>query len=435
MNVEAQVIDGIGPEAGGRMHTCRSRNDQVVVDCKLRTRRGVLELRHKLVLAIESILGRASNPEYLSAVMPSYTHVQHAQPVSVAFWISHYAAVLLRDLDRLEHAYNTTDQNPLGSGAISGTSFPIDRQITTDLLGFQAIHEHCLDATSSRDFMLEVISSVAIMYTTFSRLAEEFILWSSFEFRTLTLDDAFCMGSSMMPQKKNPGCLELLRGRSGRINGLMVAGFTMMKGLPSGYNRDFHEEKEVLFEDLDLAIRATTVVPPLVESTTFNLERMQDLSGANFSTATELANYLVSVHKVPFRTAHHIVGSMVGDLVKKGKSFEGNIAICQEHLKAHNVIASDEDVNKVLSTKPVVASYNSFGGTGPEATAKAIENMKTKLATLKATLERDSERLQSAYDAARAIAREVSNGNVTNHAAFCSIVQKHRATVKHLPSH
>jgi len=282
---------------------------------------------------------------------------------------------------------------------------------------------------------LEIISSVSIMYTTFSRLAEEFILWSSFEFRTLTLDDAFCMGSSMMPQKKNPGCLELLRGRSGRINGLMVAGFTMMKGLPSGYNRDFHEEKEILFEDLDLATRAATVVPPLVESTTFNLERMQELSGANFSTATELANYLVATHKVAFRTAHHIVGSLVGDLVKQGKSFEGNIAICQQHLKASNVIASDEEVNKVLSTKPVVASYNSFGGTGPEAVVHSLQSMQTQVDKLKATIERDAERLSSAYDAARAIAREVSTGNVTDHATFCSIVQKHRATVKNLPAH
>jgi len=386
MNVEARLIEGIGQDAGGRMHTCRSRNDQVVLDCKMRTRRGVLELRQCVVGAIEALLARASTPEYLTAVMPSYTHVQHAQPVSVAYWLSHYAAVLLRDLERLERAYNTTDQNPLGAGAIAGTSFPIDRQITTDLLGFQSIHEHCLDATSSRDFMLEVLSSVSILHTTFSRLAEEFILWSSFEFGTLTLDDAFAMGSSMMPQKKNPGCLELLRGRTGRLNGMLVAGFTMMKGLPSGYNRDFHEEKEILFEDLDLAIRAASVVGPLVQSTTINLERMSNLSGANFSTATELANFLVTKHSVPFRTAHHISGSLVGKLSRQGKCFDGNLEICQEHLKANGITTSDEELLKVLDTKSVMMSYNSLGGTGPKAVGEMLSKMHLQLEHLKSTI-------------------------------------------------
>jgi argininosuccinate lyase len=237
-------------------------------------------------------------------------------------WLSHYAAILLRDLERLKRAYDVTDQNPLGTGAIAGTSFPINRTITTRLMGFQKVHPHGLDATSARDFMLETVSAVAILESTLSRLAEEFIFWSSYEFRTLTLDDGFAMGSSMMPQKKNPGALELLRGRSGRINGLMVAGFTMMKGLPSGYNRDFHEDKEILVESLTIINKAIEVIPPLIKSTTINTERMNELAFENFANATELANYLVSKHNVPFREAHHIVGSLVGDLYRAKDNFK-----------------------------------------------------------------------------------------------------------------
>jgi argininosuccinate lyase len=273
------------------MHTTRSRNDQVVLDSKLYTRRRLLELREKVGNAVEAFIERAA--PHLEDVMVAYTHVQHAQPVSVAFWLSHYAAVLVRDLERLKRAYDVTDMNPLGSGAISTTSFPIDRQLTTELLGFQQVHEHALDATSARDFMLEVLSANAILSSTLSRFAEECILWTSYEFRSLALDDGFAMGSSMMPQKKNPGSLELLRGRAGRISGLMSAGMTLMKGLPSGYNRDFHEEKEILWESLDLINSAVYVVPPVVKTTHINLKRMEELAGANFATATELANFLV----------------------------------------------------------------------------------------------------------------------------------------------
>jgi len=404
MNVEARLIKEVGMDFGGRMHTCRSRNDQVPLDSKLYTRRRLLELRERVAKVVESFLGKAE--KHLEDVMVSYTHVQHAQPVSVAYWLSHYAAVLLRDLERLKRAYDTTDQNPLGSGAIAGTSFPINRNLTTKLLGFQKVHLHGMDATSSRDFMLETLSSVATLQSTLSRLAEEFILWSSYEFRTLTLDDGFAMGSSMMPQKKNPGVLELLRGRSGRINGSLIAGFTLMKGLPSGYNRDFHEDKEILVESLNLINRAVEVVPALIESTTINLERMNELAFDNFANATEIANYLVSKHNVPFREAHHIVGSLVGDLYRKKENFR-NFEACYDHLvNKHKIKASREEIQRVLEPKSVMTTYNSLGGTGPKAVGEILNQFRQDLEQHRKLLTEDNQRVNSALETCRIISKK-----------------------------
>lgn len=406
MNVEARLIDALSIEIGGKMHTCRSRNDQVVLDSKLYTRRRLLELREKLLPVIETLLERAEG--MTDDVMSSYTHVQHAQPISVAYWLSHYAAIFLRDLDRLKRACDLTDQNPLGAGAIAGTSFPIDRELTRDLLGFQTVQEHGLDATSSRDFMLEVLSASAILSTTASRLAEEFIFWSSYEFRTLTLDDGFAMGSSMMPQKKNPGPVELIRGRSGRMNGLLMAGLTLMKGLPSGYNRDFHEEKEILWEALDLINRMIEVLPPLIRSTVINKARMVELSYGNFSTATELANYLVRSHKVPFRQSHHIVGTLVGELSSRGENFS-NFAACIDHLRKSNIHAQDEEVKRVLDPHQVMLSYKSLGGTAPEAVRSMLDKFQKATEDHRRDLQADQRRVARAYEACRAVARQASS--------------------------
>lgn len=402
MNVEKKLIDTIGMDLGGRMHTCRSRNDQVVLDSKLYARKRLLELRQRMIPLVKSFLDRAAkHPE---DVMTSYTHVQHAQPVSVAFWLSHYAAIFLRDMTRLKAAYDVTDENPLGGGAISGTSFPIDRKLTTELMGFQKVHEHSLDATSARDFMLDALTSSTTLMTTISRLAEEFILWSSWEFQSIILDDGFAMGSSMMPQKKNPGVLELLRGRMGRMNGLMTAGFTMMKGLPSGYNRDFHEDKEILVEALSLINRAVEVIPPLIESSTFNLKRMEQLAAANFGTATELANFLVLRHNVPFREAHHVVGSLVGDLYRSGKNFS-EFQVCYDHItKKHGIKATPEDVRAVLDPKTVMMSYNSQGGTGKVAVEKMIKDMYAALDAHSKVVAADKARVDNAYNRTRKIA-------------------------------
>ena len=419
LNVEGKLIKDLGMDIGGRMHTCRSRNDQVCLDSRLYTRNKNLQLRSLIVPAIEEFLAKAETG--YENVMPSYTHVQHAQPVSVAFWLSHYAAAFIRDMSRLKHAFDTTDENPLGSGAIAGSSFDLDRIMTTKLLGFQQVQEHCLDACSARDFLLETTSAVATYYSTCSRLAEEFILWSSYEFQTITLDDGFAMGSSMMPQKKNPGMLELIRGRSGRVNGLQNAAFTMVKGLPSGYNRDFHEDKEITVNIFDIAIRMTETIPSLIQSTRLNLDRMATLAGKNFSTATELANYLVLVHNVPFREAHHIVGSLVGELYRKGENFE-NFAHCYAHLKKNGINAPEADVKKVLDAKSVMMAYNALGGTGPIATKNTIKNLRNTLEGHKKVLAADQKRVTNAYDSARRLASEI--GNAKSYEEYCAIVQK-----------
>lgn len=423
LNVEGKLIQDLGMDIGGRMHTCRSRNDQVGLDSRLYTRNKLLELRGLIIPAIEAFLDKAETG--YEQVMPSYTHVQHAQPVSVAFWLSHYAAVYLRDLTRLKNAYETTDENPLGSGAIAGSSFPLDRMMTTRLLGFQKVLEHCLDACSARDFTCEATSAVATYYSTCTRLAEEFILWSSYEFQTITLDDGFAMGSSMMPQKKNPGMLELVRGRAGRVNGLANAALTMVKGLPSGYNRDFHEDKEITVEIFDMATRMTETFPSLINSTKLNIDRMANIAGKNFSTATELANYLVMVHNVPFREAHHIVGSLVGELHRAGQNFE-NLEYCYAHLKKNGINAPEADVFRVLDAKSVMMAYNALGSTGPTATKQTIANLRKTLEEHKKVLNADQTRVTNAYNAARTIASEI--GNVKSYEEYCNVVKKHMPT-------
>jgi len=406
MNTEARLIDALGMEVGGKMHTTRSRNDQVPVSSKLRTRNLLLDLRAHVIEATQSFMDRAEEDGATQAVMPAYTHFQHAQPVSISFWMSHYAAVLERDLQRIKRAYDVTDENPLGGGAISGTSFPTDRSITTDLLGFQSTMTHSLDATGSRDFMLEVLGANATLHSTWSRLAEELIMWSSYEFRTVTIDDGFAMGSSMMPQKKNPGTLELLRGRAGIQYGHMMAGYTMLKGLPSGYNRDFHKEKELLFASMRMANRSAAFVPNVVRTTTFNKTRMKELCDKNFMTATELANYLVAEHDVPFRATHHIVGSLVGKLTASGDNLT-NLPAVMAHLAENGVQGAKEaDVRRVLDPQSVMMTYDSYGGTSPKAMKVVLAEINEKLNKHRADLATDKARVESGFNACRAIAAE-----------------------------
>jgi len=290
----------------------------------------------------------------------------------------------------------------LAAGAISGTSFPIDRQLTTDLLGFQQMRLHALDATGNRDWMLDILNANATLQSTWSRLAEEFIMWSSYEFRTVTIDDGFAMGSSMMPQKKNPGTLELLRGRTGIITGYAMGGYTLLHGLPSGYNRDFHEEKELLFASTKMAIRCAEIVPALVMSTTFNKERMRELCDKNFMVATELANYLVARHNIPFRETHHIVGSLVGKAVAEGENMT-NIGLVMDHLKEKGIDAERSDVLNFLDPEKIVASYNSTGGTGPKAMAHTLEVFDGRLAKLSQSLDADQARVTNAFKACQRI--------------------------------
>jgi argininosuccinate lyase len=316
----------------------------------------------------------------------------------------------------------------LGAGALAGTSFPIDRELTTKLLGFQKVMPHGHDATSSRDFMLEVLSSISILQTTISRYAEELIFFSSYEFQTVTLDDGFAMGSSMMPQKKNPGSVELLRGRTGRINGLLSAGLTLMKGLPSAYNRDFHEEKEILFEALDLILGTTSIIPELTRTITFNLKRMHELAYGNFATATEVANFLVAKNNVPFRQAHHIVGSLVGELSRSGRNFRDWEACVDWIINKNGVKADPNELKKVFDPKHVMMTYNSLGGTGPIAVKKMIEDFNKDLERHKKTLEEDKKRTEKAFNVVRELATKA--GSVKSAQELLNLVPQEYRTKK-----
>jgi argininosuccinate lyase len=270
--------------------------------------------------------------------------------------------------------------------------------------------------------MWETIFGAATVSGTLSRLAEELILFSSYEYRTVSLDDGFAMGSSMMPQKKNPGSVELIRGRAGRMTGYLTAAFTMMKGLPSGYNRDFHEDKELLVSSMDLINNMVEVIPPLINSTTLNLKRMHELTYGNFATATEIANYLVLRHNVPFRQAHHVVGSLVGQLSRAGQNFS-NTEACFEHLDKEGIKAPREDILKLLDPKHVMLSYNSQGGTGAVATGNMIKDFKAQSVQQRAELAVDTARVNNALIRARKIAQAASSVKTT--ADLAKIVQQH----------
>jgi argininosuccinate lyase len=419
MNVERYVINDSGIENGGRMHTCRSRNDQVVLDTKMFTRDGMITLLDSVTYLITSLLEKSKGQT--ETLMPGYTHTQHAQPITYAYWLTHYAAIFLRDLKRILAAYDTVDLNPLGAGAISGTSFPIDRELTTELLGFKGIQEHALDSVGSKDFNLEVLSSLVIMFASISRLADEVIYGITYEFGTMVLDDGFSMGSSMMPQKKNPGVLELVRGRTGKIYGILMHMLTTMKGLPSGYNRDYHEDKTTLSEAITLTTDTISLMGGVIETLTIKPERMEYLVKQNFATATELANYLVRDHNIPFRLCHRIVGHVVKTLVAENKNFEDKERT-KELLAEKDVIISDEDYEKTLNPQQVINSHNHIGGVAPEEVDRMIASMLKETAEFQAQIDSNKARMTDARAKTLAIVREITDNGANVKEAVAKVL-------------
>ena len=413
MNIERYAINQVGIENAGRMHTCRSRNDQVALDTKLYSRDHLLNLIETLTLLISDLLAQAKN--HTQTLMPGYTHIQHAQPITYAYWLTHYAAVLLRDVKRLLAAYDNNDLNPLGAGAISGTSFAIDRQLTTDLLGFAAIQEHALDAVSAKDSNLEILSNLSILFSTLSRLANEVIYGISYEFDMMILDDSFSMGSSMMPQKKNPGSLELVRGRTGKMYGILMGMLTLMKGLHSGYNRDYHEDKTSLVEALALANETIGVMQGVMSSLKIKSERMANLVNKNFATATELANYLVRDHNIPFRLCHRIVGYVVGTLVEEGKNFEDKERTL-ELLAEKDIKMSDADYYKVLTPAEVIKQHSSCGGVAPSEVNRMIANMEKQLNSYQKQLLDRNDRIITAKKVTSEIVHTILGGESVKNA-------------------
>ncbi len=373
MNVENRLRKLVDPEVAGRLHTARSRNDQVVTDARMHLRSRLLTLRQTLADLQQTLLDRGA--EHLATVMPGYTHTQHAQPISVAFWLSSYAWALQRDQQRLAQTYERVNRCPLGACALAGTSFPIDRQMTARLLGFAGVMEHALDAVGSRDFVAESLADLAIVASNLSRLAEELVLFSTHEFGMIEIDDAYATGSSIMPQKKNPGMAELTRAKTGLAYGRLMQALTMIKALPSGYNRDLQEDKPPLWESLDSVESCVRIITAVISTLKLRPERMAELVKSNYAAATELANFLVRECNLPFRDCHRIVGQIVSTLLKEQRPLTDYRRVSELLAEAGQQI-SEQQLAEVLDAQAVLRRQVSQGSTGVEATAATIEKLR-----------------------------------------------------------
>jgi argininosuccinate lyase len=335
-------------------------------------RRRLLDVQ-EAVAALQTVLLSLA-AQHTETVMPGYTHTQHAQPISVGFWLSGHAAAFARDQQRLEQTYARVNRCPLGAAALAGTSFPTDRRLTAALLGFDDVEEHSLDAVGDRDFVMESLADLAIVGVHLSRLAEEIVLFSTYEFGMIEVHDRHASGSSIMPQKKNPCLAELARGKTGRLVGRLVQSLTTFKGLISGYNRDLQEDKPPLWEALAVAESGARVLAETLRDAMLKTERMRELVGKNFATATELANYLVREHGLPFRTCHEIIGALVAQLVQENKTLEDHERV-REILSAAGHDLTVEEIAGIVDPEACLRLQRSLGSTGPEETAGLVERL------------------------------------------------------------
>ena len=365
MLAEARLAEKIGPVAG-RLHTARSRNDQVATDFRLWVRDAIDQTLAGLAALRDALLARAE--EHADSVMPGFTHLQVAQPVTLGHHLMAYHEMVGRDLSRFADARARMNRCPLGSAALAGTGFPIDREATAAALGFDGPTRNSLDSVSDRDFALDYLSAAAQCSLHLSRLAEEFVIWASQPFGFVALSDQWSTGSSIMPQKRNPDAAELVRGHSGRIVGCLTALMITMKGLPLAYSKDMQDDKPPVFEAHDLLGLSIAAMTGMVESATFRTARMREAAQAGFSTATDLADWLVREAGVPFREAHHITGRAVAKAEAEG------VRLDELPLDALQAIDAriDKRVYDVLSVEASVASRTSFGGTAPARVRAAI---------------------------------------------------------------
>ncbi|MDA1002162.1 MAG: argininosuccinate lyase [Chloroflexi bacterium] len=372
LNIEAALIERIG-DAGRRLHTARSRNDQVATDTRLFARAACDEAADALRALRAALLALAEREH--DTVMPGYTHLQRAQPILLAHHLQAYEEMFTRDTERFAQARARTNVLPLGSGALAGVTYPIDRNAVAEELGFASISANSLDAVSDRDFIVDYHSAAALAVVHLSRLSEEIVLWASSEFGFVRLDDAFATGSSIMPQKKNPDVAELARGKSARVIGNLVQALTMLKGQPLAYNKDNQEDKEALFDSVDTLLLSVRVVAAMVPTLAFDRARMRAAAVANFALATDIADYLAR-RGVPFRDAHEAVGALVARCEREGKRFED--LTLEAYREAHP--AFDDDVRE-LDLEAALAARELPGGTGPRAVAAARAAAHTRLRT------------------------------------------------------
>ena len=375
MNMEVLLTEKLGPLAG-KLHTARSRNDQVATDMHLYLKEQLTHVLDKLAHLKSVLLDLAEN--HVETIMPGYTHLQHAQPISFAHHLMAYYNMFQRDSERFEFNQKHTDLCPLGAAALAGTTFPIDRQLSSDLLGFQQPYTNSLDAVSDRDFILEFLSNSSMLMMHMSRFCEEIINWCSFEYQFITLSDTFTTGSSIMPQKKNPDMAELIRGKTGRVYGHLLGLLTVMKSLPLAYNKDLQEDKEGMFDTVETILNSLDVLAGMLSSLQVNKDKMKQSTEKDFSNATELADYLAD-KGLPFREAHEVVGRLILDSIKHGKNIQD---WSLEELKAYHPLI-EEDIYVDLHPETAVQRRHSLGGTGFEQVTYQIEAAKNAVKSKK----------------------------------------------------
>ncbi len=364
MFVEAELTKRIG-DAGKKLHTARSRNDQVALDLRLYMRDEVGVIRSQLIDLIGAIKEQAE--ANTDAIMPGYTHLQRAQPITFAQHLLAYAMMFMRDVTRLDDAVARMNYSPLGSCALAGTTYPTDRYMVAKGLGFSGITENSIDGVSDRDYCVELEAAFALIMMHLSRFSEEIILWSSWEFKFIELDDAYTTGSSIMPQKKNPDMAELVRGKTGRVYGDLMATLTVLKGLPLAYNKDMQEDKEAIFDAVETVGKCLEVFVPMIETMKPLRENMYNASRRGFINATDLADYLAK-KGIPFRAAYKIVGAIVAECIKNGKTLD---EMTLDEYKAHSEVF-ETDLYEEISLETCVAKRISAGGTGYESVKRQI---------------------------------------------------------------
>lgn len=369
MNIEALLTQRIG-EAGKRLHTARSRNDQVALDIRLYLKKEIVQT-DKLLRALISVIADRAEGGY-DIIMPAYTHLQRAQPTTFAHYMMAYANMLRRDCTRLADCLERMDYSPLGSGALTSTTYPIDRRLVARALGFRGITENSLDGVSDRDFAVELLSDLSIVMLHLSRFAEELILWSSWEFKFIEMDDAFSTGSSIMPQKKNPDVAELVRGKTGRVYGSLISLLTVLKGLPLAYNKDMQEDKEPLFDAIDTVKLCLRAFAPMIATMKLLPENMRRAAGGGFINATDCADWLTK-KGVPFRDAYTVTGKLVNHCIKEGKTLE---ELSVDELRAFSPVF-DESVFEAIRLENCVEARIAEGGpsrTSVEAQLRSIRD-------------------------------------------------------------
>lgn len=371
LNIESFLTEEIGPVAG-KLHTARSRNDQVATDMHLYLKETVTLIIKKLHQLRSVLVDKAE--ENIKTIMPGYTHMQHAQPISFGHHLLAYYQMLTRDQERMQESLSRIDVSPLGAAALAGTTFPIDRQMTADELGFSDIYDNSLDAVSDRDFILEFLSNASLLMMHLSRFCEEIILWCTYEFQFVELTDTFSTGSSIMPQKKNPDMAELIRGKTGRVYGNLTQLLTVMKSLPLAYNKDFQEDKEGMFDTSETMVTSLAIMSDMIKTMKVNQTNMQQATEKDFSNATELADYLAN-KGLPFRQAHEIVGKLVLECIQQGTYLQ-DIPL-GKYQQISPII--EADVYDKLNSHTAVKNRHSLGSTGFDQVKRQIEKAKAEL--------------------------------------------------------